>query len=403
MKDIIVNCAKDKKTIVVVEDGNLIEKYEEYNELQRLEGNIYLGKITDILPGMQAAFVDIGDEKNAFLHIKDVIPKKSNETGNKNEDLNKYNIKDYVKVGMPVIVEVKKDKTDKKGAKVSTNLNIAGKYVVIIPNSEFITISQKIEDSNEIIRLSNIVKNLKIKNYGIIIRTSAINVSEQDIIQDVQDVIKTYEDIKNKADKLISNYKNYNEDFKSILLHEKGNLITRIILDIGYQGLDNIIVNNKEIYNDISKYIQKMNIKTNLKLLEKDDILDMYDLQRQIEKISNRKIWLKCGGFITIDKTEALTAIDVNTGKFTGKENIEQTVLKVNSEATIEIAKQIRARDIGGIIIIDYIDMDFKEDEEIIQKLLMDNLKKDRAKTQVIGFTKLHLLEMTRKHICSGK
>lgn len=403
MKDIIVNCAKDKKTIVVVEDGNLIEKYEEYNELQRLEGNIYLGKITDILPGMQAAFVDIGDEKNAFLHIKDVIPKKSNETGNKNEDLNKYNIKDYVKVGMPVIVEVKKDKTDKKGAKVSTNLNIAGKYVVIIPNSEFVTISQKIEDSNEIIRLSNIVKNLKIKNYGIIIRTSAINVSEQDIIQDVQDVIKTYEDIKNKADKLISNYKNYNEDFKSILLHEKGNLITRIILDIGYQGLDNIIVNNKEIYNDISKYIQKMNIKTNLKLLEKDDILDMYDLQRQIEKISNRKIWLKCGGFITIDKTEALTAIDVNTGKFTGKENIEQTVLKVNSEATIEIAKQIRARDIGGIIIIDYIDMDFKEDEEIIQKLLIDNLKKDRAKTQVIGFTKLHLLEMTRKHICSGK
>lgn len=403
MKDIIVNCAKDKKTIVVVEDGNLIEKYEEYNELQRLEGNIYLGKITDILPGMQAAFVDIGDEKNAFLHIKDVIPKKSNETGNKNEDLNKYNIKDYVKVGMPVIVEVKKDKTDKKGAKVSTNLNIAGKYVVIIPNSEFVTISQKIEDSNEIIRLSNIVKNLKIKNYGIIIRTSAINVSEQDIIQDVQDVIKTYEDIKNKADKLISNYKNYNEDFKSILLHEKGNLITRIILDIGYQGLDNIIVNNKEIYNDISKYIQKMNIKTNLKLLEKDDILDMYDLKRQIEKISNRKIWLKCGGFITIDKTEALTAIDVNTGKFTGKENIEQTVLKVNSEATIEIAKQIRARDIGGIIIIDYIDMDFKEDEEIIQKLLMDNLKKDRAKTQVIGFTKLHLLEMTRKHICSGK
>ena len=126
-------------------------------------------------------------------------------------------------------------------------------------------------------------------------------------------------------------------------------------------------------------------------------------MKKQIEKISNRKIWLKCGGFITIDKTEALTAIDVNTGKFTGKENIQQTVLKVNSEATIEIAKQIRARDIGGIIIIDYIDMDLKEDEEIIQKLLIENVKKDRTKTQVIGFTKLHLLEMTRKHICSEK
>lgn len=402
MKEIIVSCTKDKNTIVVVEDGNLIEKYEEYNELQGLEGNIYLGKITNILPGMQAAFVDIGNEKNAFLHIKDIIPKKSNQTGNKNEDLNKYNIKDYVKVGMPVIVQVKKDKTDKKGAKVSTNLNIPGKFIVIIPNSEFVTISQKIEDNNEASRLSNIVKDLNIKNYGIIIRTSARNISKQDIVKDIKEVIKIYENIKEQADRVVSNYEN-NKDFKSILLYDRGNLITKLILDIGYQGLDNIIVNNKDIYNDISIYLEKMNIKANLTLLEKNDILDIYNLKKQIEKISNRKIWLKCGGFITIDKTEALTAIDVNTGKFTGKENIEQTVLKVNSEATIEIAKQIRARDIGGIIIIDYIDMDLKEDEEIIQKLLIENVKKDRTKTQVIGFTKLHLLEMTRKHICSEK
>nr|MBP3681075.1 Rne/Rng family ribonuclease [Clostridia bacterium] len=402
MKEIIVSCTKDKNTIVVVEDGNLIEKYEEYNELQGLEGNIYLGKITNILPGMQAAFVDIGNEKNAFLHIKDIIPKKSNQTGNKNEDLNKYNIKDYVKVGMPVIVQVKKDKTDKKGAKVSTNLNIPGKFIVIIPNSEFVTISQKIEDNNEASRLSNIVKDLNIKNYGIIIRTSARNISKQDIVKDIKEVIKIYENIKEQADRVVSNYEN-NKDFKSILLYDRGNLITKLILDIGYQGLDNIIVNNKDIYNDISIYLEKMNIKANLTLLEKNDILDIYNLKKQIEKISNRKIWLKCGGFITIDKTEALTAIDVNTGKFTGKENIQQTVLKVNSEATIEIAKQIRARDIGGIIIIDYIDMDLKEDEEIIQKLLIENVKKDRTKTQVIGFTKLHLLEMTRKHICSEK
>lgn len=402
MKEIIVSCTKDKNTIVVVEDGNLIEKYEEYNELQGLEGNIYLGKITNILPGMQAAFVDIGNGKNAFLHIKDIIPKKSNQTGNKNEDLNKYNIKDYVKVGMPVIVQVKKDKTDKKGAKVSTNLNIPGKFIVIIPNSEFVTISQKIEDNNEASRLSNIVKDLNIKNYGIIIRTSARNISKQDIVKDIKEVIKIYENIKEQADRVVSNYEN-NKDFKSILLYDRGNLITKLILDIGYQGLDNIIVNNKDIYNDISIYLEKMNIKANLTLLEKNDILDIYNLKKQIEKISNRKIWLKCGGFITIDKTEALTAIDVNTGKFTGKENIQQTVLKVNSEATIEIAKQIRARDIGGIIIIDYIDMDLKEDEEIIQKLLIENVKKDRTKTQVIGFTKLHLLEMTRKHVCSEK
>ena len=162
MKEIIINTSKDKRIITVVEDTKLIEKYEENEETKRLEGNIYLGKITDVLPGMQAAFVDIGDERNSFLHIKDILPKKSNETGNKNEDFSKYNIKDYVRVGMPVIVEVKKDKTDKKGAKVSTNLNIAGKFVVLIPNSEFVTISQKIEDVDEVNRLKKIVKKCNI-------------------------------------------------------------------------------------------------------------------------------------------------------------------------------------------------------------------------------------------------
>lgn len=299
---------------------------------------------------------------------------------------------------MPVIVEVKKDKTDKKGAKVSTNLNIAGKFVVIIPNSEFVTVSQKIEDENEVRRLSEIVNNLNISNYGIIIRTSAVNATDSEIEEDIKDVINIYEIVKSKASELIKN-----KSFEPTLLYEKGNIIKRLLLDIGHQGLDKVIVNNKVVYQNAKHLIEQAKINAEVELIEKEDILDLYNLKRQIEKISNRKIWLNCGGFITIDQTEALTAIDVNTGKFTGKESIEKTVVKVNSEATIEIAKQIRARDIGGIIIIDYIDMDKKEDEEIIQNLLLENLKKDRAKTQVVGFTKLHLLEMTRKHICSGE
>jgi len=395
MKEIIVNSTDEKNIIAVVEDGNLLEKYEEYDELERLEGNIYLGKVTDILPGMQAAFVDIGDCKNAFLHIKDILPKVSNQTGNKHEDLNKYNIKDYVKVGMPVMVEVKKDKTGKKGAKVSTNLNIAGKFVVIIPNTEFVTISQKIEDKTEIERLSNIVTELGIKNYGVIIRTSAVNANEIQIKEDIDEVIKIYESVKSKSKELIK------ENFKPTLLFEKGNMIKRLLRDIGNQGLERITVNNSLLYNNILELVKENNLNVEVKNVHRDNLMELYDLEKQISKISNRKIWLKCGGFITIDQTEALTAIDVNTGKFTGKESIEKTVLKVNSEATVEIAKQLRARDIGGIIIIDYIDMDTKEDEEIIQNLLLENLKKDRAKTQVIGFTKLHLLEMTRKHICS--
>lgn len=396
MKEIVVNSTKEKNTIVFVENGKLLEKYEEYDGLQRIEGNIYLGKITDILPGMQAAFVDIGDTQNAFLHIKDILPKVSNKTGNKNEDLNKYDIKDYVKIGMPVIVQVKKDKTGKKGAKVSTNLNISGKFVVIIPNSEFVTISQKIENNDEILRLTNIVNDCKIENYGVIIRTSAINATKQEIKEDIQKVIQIYQNIKNQSQYIIEE----NENIPS-LLYEKGNIINRLLIDVGNQGLDKIVVNNKNVYENVLELLKKYNLNIDVKLIEQDSILDLYNLERQIEKISNRKVWLDCGGFITIDQTEALTAIDVNSGKFTGKENIEKTVLKVNSEATVEIAKQIRARDIGGIIIVDYIDMDNKEDEEIVQNLLLENLKKDRAKTQVVGFTKLHLLEMTRKHICS--
>ncbi len=396
MKEIVVNSTKEKNTIVFVENGKLLEKYEEYDGLQRIEGNIYLGKITDILPGMQAAFVDIGDTQNAFLHIKDILPKASNKTGNKNEDLNKYDIKDYVKIGMPVIVQVKKDKTGKKGAKVSTNLNISGKFVVIIPNSKFVTISQKIENNDEILRLTNIVNDCKIENYGVIIRTSAINATKQEIKEDIQKVIQIYQNIKNQSQYIIEE----NENIPS-LLYEKGNIINRLLIDVGNQGLDKIVVNNKNVYENVLELLKKYNLNIDVKLIEQDSILDLYNLERQIEKISNRKVWLDCGGFITIDQTEALTAIDVNSGKFTGKENIEKTVLKVNSEATVEIAKQIRARDIGGIIIVDYIDMDNKEDEEIVQNLLLENLKKDRAKTQVVGFTKLHLLEMTRKHICS--
>lgn len=396
MKEIIVNSTKEKNTIVFVENGKLLEKYEEYDGLQRIEGNIYLGKVTDILPGMQAAFVDIGDTQNAFLHIKDILPKVSNKTGNKNEDLNKYDIKDYVKIGMPVIVQVKKDKTGKKGAKVSTNLNISGKFVVIIPNSKFVTISQKIENNDEILRLTNIVNDCKIENYGVIIRTSAINATKQEIKEDIQKVIQIYQNIKNQSQYIIEE----NENIPS-LLYEKGNIINRLLIDVGNQGLDKIVVNNKNVYENVLELLKKYNLNIDVKLIEQDSILDLYNLERQIEKISNRKVWLDCGGFITIDQTEALTAIDVNSGKFTGKENIEKTVLKVNSEATVEIAKQIRARDIGGIIIVDYIDMDNKEDEEIVQNLLLENLKKDRAKTQVVGFTKLHLLEMTRKHICS--
>ena len=203
MQEILVNVDKQRnKTIVVVENGRLVEKYQENDGAERLEGNIYIGKVQNVLLGMQAAFVDIGKEKNTFIHIRDVMPKASNETGNKNEPLNKYNIKDYIRTEMPILVQVKKDSTSKKGARVSTHVNISGRYIVLMPNSEFITVSKKIEDIKEKNRLLNIVKPIVPKGYGIIIRTSAEGKNETEIKEDLDKLIKKWQNILEKYNNL---------------------------------------------------------------------------------------------------------------------------------------------------------------------------------------------------------
>lgn len=395
MQELIVVQKQNLKEISILEDGVLKEHYKEKEEKKRLEGNIYIGRVTDVLIGMQAAFVDIGAEKNAFLHIRDILPKKSNITGNKEEELENYKIKDYIKQNQKVLVQVKKDSNNIKGARVSTNIQIAGRFVVIFPENDFITISQKIENEEERNRLINIVENIKKnKKIGIIIRTAAEGKEENKIKKDVENTLKELENIQkeflNSGDKVPK------------IIKKTDTILEKILLDIADNKLEKIYVNNKKLQKEIEQILKKMqeNVTIKVEFIE-EGLENRYDLNSQIEKISNRKIWLKCGGFITIDKTEALTAIDVNSGKFTGKENIEKTALKVNKEASIEIAKQLRLRDIGGIIIIDYIDMNEETSKEEIIKILKENLKEDRAKTQVMEFTKLSLLEITRKHMFS--
>lgn len=400
MQEILVNVDKQRnKTIVVVENGRLVEKYQENDGAERLEGNIYIGKVQNVLLGMQAAFVDIGKEKNTFIHIRDVMPKASNETGNKNEPLNKYNIKDYIRTEMPILVQVKKDSTSKKGARVSTHMNISGRYIVLMPNSEFITVSKKIEDIKEKNRLLNIVKPIVPKGYGIIIRTSAEGKNETEIKEDLDKLIKKWQNILEKYNNLKKQ-----KTFIPKIIYKNQGIIEKLILDLVDKELTRIIANDETTYAEIEKDIKNMQLDSDIKLeLKKGEtVLDIYDLETQLEKADNRKVWLKCGGFITIDKTEALTAIDVNSGKYIGSKDLEQTVFVVNKEASIEIAKQIRLRDIGGIIIIDYIDMEKQETKNKIAEILKENLKKDRSKTQIIGFTPLDLLEMTRKHMWSN-
>ena len=396
MQELLIDVSNNEKNILLVENGKLIEKYYEKQEQERLEGDIYLGIVENVLPGMQAAFVDIGKNKNTFIHIRDIIPKASQETGNKNEDFTKYNIKKYLKTGMPILVQVKKDSTNKKGARISTHLSFPGRFVVIMPNEKFVTLSQKIDDEKERERLKKIVKNNISQEYGAIVRTSAINKDEKEIIADIEQTTK-------KIKKLFQNYENEIKQMNNIkpkLMLKSDDIILRLITDLIDQNLERIVTNNKEVFDIVNKKVKELG--KNIKIEARNSIFELYDLKKQLEEIESRKIWLKCGGFITIDKTEALTAIDVNSGKYTGKDDLEQTIVKVNMEATIEIAKQLRLRDIGGIIIIDYIDMQNKENEDKIINLFKEQLKKDRSKTQIVGFSKLNLLEMTRKHICSN-
>ena len=390
MLELVINKNGDTETICLVENGKLVEKYQdnETTKENRLEGNIYAGKVSDLVPGMQSAFIDYGDSRKGLLHLKDALPQ-VNEKNKKNENITNKNISDVLKSGQKLLIQIKKDSNDKKGAKVSTHISIPSKYVVFMPNTDIITISKKIEDEKRIKELLDLAKDNLSKNNGIVIRTSAEEASNEEIIQDIKRCT-------DKWNYIIEKYSN-SKDIELIYYSE--NVQSKILLDL---KVDKVITNDRDEFEKIKELIQREQIKgVKLELSVKQNLLDMYDLDSQITKSKNRKIWLNCGGFITIDRTEALTAIDVNTGKFTGKSDLESTIFKVNKEATVEIAKQLRLHDIGGIIIIDYIDMQDKENDEKIENLLKEELKKDRAKTQVEGFTKLNLMEMTRKHICS--
>lgn len=383
MYNILIETKNNLTTIAVVQDYDLVELYQEKTNEKRLEGNIYLGKVKNIIPGMQSAFIDIGENKNALVHIKDLIPKASNITGNVFEDTSKMDIAKIVHSGDEILVQVKRDCNEQKGPRVTTDIKINGRFVIFMPYSNFITVSQKIESEDEKNRLKSIVKEVMPQGCGAIIRTVAENREKLEI----QEEIKTLENIWNGIIKEAEEIKN--KKSAPIQIFNSEGIIGKIITDLAENNLEKIYTN------DISLLTQYSWLDKKIEIIEEP--LKKFEVINKMQ--TNRKVWLKCGGFITIDRTEALTAIDVNSGKFTGKRNLEKTVLKVNLEATKEIAKQIRLRDVGGIIIIDYIDMEDENDREEVRNYMIECFKKDRSKVQVMEFTKLGLLEITRKHI----
>lgn len=386
MSELIINKSKEKNEIeiCILENNEISELYVDKSDDTGTIGNIYCGIVQNVVDGMQAAFVDIGEERNTFISIKDAMPKVDVA---KEELCIDKNISDVLKKGDKLLVQIRKEATEEKGARVSTHITLPGNYIVLMPNTNILTISQKIEDKAEIERLKNIVKNVLPKNFGVIIRTDAENITEEILKNDISEVVKKWNDIK----------KCYEKKAEKGIIYNDHDILIKTARDMINQNTEKIYTNDKEILTKIDQIVSVKGKK--VEYIETENIFKKFGLLTKLENVENRKIWLKCGGYIAIDKTEALTAIDVNSGKYTGENNLEQTVLSVNMEAAIEIMKQIRLKDIGGIVIIDYIDLENKEDQEKVIQTMKKEALKDRSRIDIKGYTKLNLVELTRKKL----
>lgn len=372
MQELRIKVDTNEKIITLIDDYKVVEKYIETAD-ESIEGNIYIGVVKNIIPGIKAAFVDIGQEKNAFIHFEDI-----------------YKTNNEIKLNEKILVQVQKDEINQKGAKLTTNIKLTGRQIVLLPTTDIITVSRKIENEKVREKLIEIVDENLPKGIGAIIRTTASKATKTEIVDDIQRLVKDWNNIEKKMQ---------NSDEAPVLLGKNNTIIESVILGTADSGMDKIITDSKEENKKIEKFLKEFELEDKVKVEYDEKVLDKYKIKDELEKLNNNKIWLKCGSYIVIDKTEALTSIDVNSGKYTGKENLENTILRVNEEATVEIAKQIRLRDMSGIIIIDYIDMELEENKHRIMKLLEQEVKKDRAKVQIEGFTRLNLLEMTRKQL----
>lgn len=395
MKEIIIDVGSSQTRVALLENKELTEIYIERQSSERITGNIYKGKVENVLPGMQAAFIDIGLGKNAFLYVKDALPNTYFDEDDDYTDSSQY--KDYqidelLKAGQEIMVQVMKEPIDSKGARVTTHITLPGRFIVLMPTVEYIGISRRIEKEEERERLKKIAEELKPKGMGLIIRTAAEDCTAEDMENDINFLLKLWDNIKHKQKSGVT----------PRIVHKDINIVYRTVRDMFTKDIDRLAINNKEHYEKIVELVGLISppIKDRVEYFNKSyDIFEYYQVEPQMSKIINRKVWLKCGGYIVIDQTEALTSIDVNTGKFVGTVDLKDTVLKTNIEAAREIAKQLRLRDIGGIIIVDFIDMPDKEHENVVMEALKNALKRDRTRTNVLGMTQLGLMEMTRKKV----
>ncbi|USD65007.1 ribonuclease G [Vibrio sp. SCSIO 43136] len=388
--ELLINVTPSETRVAMIVGGALQEVHIERESKRGIVGNIYKGKVSRVLPGMQAAFVDIGLDKAAFLHASDIVPHTECVAENEKKQFQVRDISELVRQGQDIVVQVVKDPLGTKGARLTTDITLPSRYLVFMPGASHVGVSQRIENESERDRLKRVVADYCDENGGFIIRTAAEGAKDNELAQDAAFLKRLWSKVMERRAK----YKT-----RSTLYGEVG-LAQRILRDFVGTELDRIQVDSRLVYENLLEFTSEFvpELTQKLELYEGDKpIFDMYDTENEIQRALERKVELKSGGYLIIDQTEAMTTVDINTGAFVGRRNLEETIFNTNVEATQAIARQLRLRNLGGIIIIDFIDMLSDEHRKRVLSSLEMALSNDRVKTNINGFTQLGLVEMTRK------
>ena len=377
VRDIIAEVYPWESRVAIVEEGRLVEVF--WADQEENVGNVYKGRVKDVIPGLSCAFIDIGMAKNAFLYSGDIARVSASKGAN---------IADVLKSGQDIMVQVKKEAFAEKGARVTGDLTIPGHFLVLLPFQNEVSISRKIVCDERRNHLRSLIEKNKPDRVGIILRTVCLDAEDSEIMGELYRLMEIWKDIKNRYDKMKATQ----------MIYEDVDVVERALRDYLDGDIRRIIVNNLKLKKKIDQFIadQDAIYSTRVQFAE-GDLFEKYGLEKDIRKALRRKVWLKSGGYLIFDATEAMTVIDVNSGKFTGKNDFEDTVHRLNLEAAVEIPRQLRLRSIGGIILIDFIDMKDKQNEADVIAVLRQELEKDKAHSRIIGMTGLGFLEMTRR------
>lgn len=426
LKELVVNSAPHETRVALIENGTIVEVFIEREDETSIAGNIYKGRVQRVLPGMQAAFVDIGFDQAAFIYVDDVLDTaghkmyqkfeqdfendtESEETGpigpgllssgaetpEKTQNSWKSSspgcgIEDLLAEGQEILVQVAKSSIGTKGPRVTTHISLAGRYMVLMPTVDHIGISKRIEDEAERVRLKDLLLAIRENKFGYIFRTQAQGIDQAIIQKEMDFLIHTWEDILARSRSLSA----------TCLVYRDLSVTFRAVRDLLASDADKLVIDSPTEYQNVENFLKKFmpDLKLSVELYQgRESIFDTYNIEADVARALKKKVWLKSGGYIVIEQTEALVAIDVNTGRYVGKHNFDETILKTNLEAVKEIAYQIRLRNIGGIIIIDFIDMKKESHKEKVMSRLNEAMKKDKSQTNILPLTELGLVQMTRK------